>query len=167
MAAFGAYRTLATQSEWLLLGKSDSSKVVNLVKSRGCFWPEADIPKKYIGLNTCPEKGVKPTTLVRHLESLSANYSAEAGFSGGTYAGGCGSSGLRSWPASAAVMCRSLGPVHSLLIDYNLIPQKYPSRSIRCQLASINGSPAIHYHVVHALRQYFRFLVGSTILDRI
>ena len=36
--------------------------------------------------------------------------------------------------------------------------------AIGSKLASTNGSLAIHYHVVHALRQYFWLLVGSMIL---
>jgi hypothetical protein len=41
VAGIGVYRTLATQPQWLLLGKADSSKVVNLMKMGGWFRPKA------------------------------------------------------------------------------------------------------------------------------
>ncbi len=37
----GVKQPLATQPQWLLLGKADSSKVVNLTNMSGCFRPEA------------------------------------------------------------------------------------------------------------------------------
>jgi hypothetical protein len=42
-AGFGQKRTLATQRQWLLLGKADSSKLVNLAIVSGWFRPKADI----------------------------------------------------------------------------------------------------------------------------
>jgi len=43
VAGIGVYRTLATHPSELVLGKADSSKVVNLTNMGGCFRPgEAD-----------------------------------------------------------------------------------------------------------------------------
>ena len=41
MAGIGVKQTLATQPQWLLLGKADSSKVVNLTNMNGWYRPEA------------------------------------------------------------------------------------------------------------------------------
>jgi hypothetical protein len=45
----GVKQPLATQPQWLLLGKADSSKVVNLMNMSGCFRPEAAAPSYFSG----------------------------------------------------------------------------------------------------------------------